>query len=268
MKDPVQFLAETLSERMAHKPGYSLRAFARDLAVSPQQLSNILNGRRSISNRLACQVSEKLSLGTREKEIFCESARATFSKHQSVREAAETKLSFLEANTSRTKSLELDLFKAVSTWYHFTLVELVKMSKNRKKPGDTNWFAKKLGISENEVKLALLRLERLELISKTKQGWSVNQDVITADQGIPTEAVRSFHHQILEKATQALTFQTQNERYGSSTTLPIKVKNLARARILIQEFRERFNQELAEQDDADEVYGLSMQFFRITENKE
>ena len=117
---------------------------------------------------------------------------------------------------------------------------------------------------ENEVKLALGRLERLELIAKTEMGWTVNQDVEIADKGVPTESIKSFHRQILEKATHALAFQSSEERYGSSSSIPIKVKNVALAKRMIQKFRIDFDKAVTDPVNGEEIYGLSLQFFRLT----
>lgn len=262
MKEARDILREALSERSARNPSYSLRAFARDLGVSPQQLSNVINGRRGMGSELAERVAESLDLDAREKTQFTESLRARFSRSRSERAVALARIQGLQSQ-GRVKSLELDLFKAVSGWHHFALIELVKLSLHKKKRG-TAWFAQKLGISEAETDRALGRLERLELISKTKTGWIANQDIVVADRGVPTESIRNFHRQLLEAASQALVFQTQEERYGSSSTLPVRVRSLERARKLIQEFRLKFDQEISDPEGGEEVYGLSLQFFRLT----
>ena len=256
-------LKESLSGRIAHNSSYSLRAFARDLDVSPQQLSNVMNGRKGISERMADQLSKKLGLAGREKDLFLESVRAQFSRSQSIRVTAKAKLEHLISVGGSTAHLELDLFKTISNWYHFALIELLKINGSRKPA----WYAKRLGIPENEVKITLGRLERLELVTHEGVSYKVNQDTVIADQGIPNEAIRNFHRQVMEKGMQALAFQNGDERYGSSSVMPTKVKNVKRAKELIQEFRMKFADEISEKTDADEIYGLSVQFFRLTDKQ-
>jgi uncharacterized protein (TIGR02147 family) len=256
-------LKDTLEERIASNPRYSMRAFARDLSLSPQQLSNLLNGQRGMSNQTADRIANKLGLSKSQKEIFCQGVRAEFSRSKSQRTIAQAKLECLAQKNLSTAHLELDVLRTISNWYHFALIELLKMKSSKSRPA---WYAGKLGISENEVKNALSRLERLNLIVKTTQGWKVKQEQVVIDQGVPSEGVRAFHRQILEKATEALAFQNQDERYGYSLALPVKVKNLPRAKELIRDFREKFSHEIADQTDAEEVYGLSIQYFRLTQN--
>jgi uncharacterized protein (TIGR02147 family) len=261
MKEAKNILSEILSQRTATNASYSLRAFARDLGVSPQQLSNVINGRRGLGPSTAEKVVKRLGLDQTQKDFFLESLKAKFSKSKVQRVVSKSKLKSMMVDAS-TKNLEIEMFATISNWYHFTLLELIKISKNKKLT--KSWFAKKLGIPESEVKLALGRLQRLELISKTESGWEVNQDVIIADRGISTEAIRNFHRQILEKAIGALAFQTHEERYGSSSTIPIKVKDLALAKEMIQKFRIDFDKAVTDSENGEEVYGLSLQFFRLT----
>ncbi len=265
MKDPKQVLVETLSERQAHNPAYSMRAFARDLSLSPQQLSNILNGRRKITPKGAISIAQSLGFSQQDTEIFCESSKAKFAKHESVRKVAEVKLVLLKARVWPTRDLELDTFKTISNWYPLALIELIKISRGKPYAADVRWYAKKLNITETEVKSTLSRLLRLKLISAAKKGWTVNQTAVKIDLKSNSEAIRNFHRQILEKANQALSFQTSEERYGTSSTLPFKIKNVALAKKRLQEFREKFLEEFADQNEGEEVYGLSMQFFNLTQ---
>lgn len=254
-------LKENLSERVASNPAYSLRAFARDLGVSPQQLSNVMNGRKGLSEKMAAQLCAKLGITGREKELFQESVRAQFSRSKAGRVAAKAKLEHMSSVGGTTAHLEMDLFKTISHWYHFALIELIKLDGTQKPA----FYAKRLGIPENEVKLTFSRLERLELVSREGTRWMVNQDTVIADQGIPNEAVRNFHRQVMEKGMKALAFQTGDERYGSSSMIPIKVKSVKRAKELIQDFRMKFTDELSDQKQGEEIYGLSVQFFRMSE---
>jgi uncharacterized protein (TIGR02147 family) len=263
MKQAGEILNEILSERKASNASYSLRAFARDLDLSATQLSNVINGHRGLSPKKAVIVAEKLSLDDRQKEWFYESLRAKFSPSKTQRLKAQSKVNELQSEP-KAKFLDLDLFKVVSNWYHFALLELIKISVKEK--NQISFFSKKLGISEIEIELALGRLERLNLVEKSQKLWIVAQDAVIADQGIPTEAVRNFHRQILEKAIQALAFQSKDERYGYSALMPVKVKSANRAKKLIQKFRSDFAKEISDQRNGEEIYGLSIQFFRLSQS--
>ena len=263
MKDPREVLRENLSERTAMNPSYSLRAFARDLQVSPQQLSNVINGKKGLSEAMTMSIGSRLGLSPHELKLFVESSRAKFSRNKTVRMIAQAKLEQITNQADSTTYLEIDLFKIISNWYHFALVELIKISKKPKNP--IALYSKRLGISENEVSLALGRLLRLELISKEAGYYKVNQDTMIAEGSIPSEAVKNFHRQVMSKAIAALETQKSDVRYGSSSVIPIQVKNVKRAKELIQELRSTMVKEISDSEHGEEVYALSVQFFRLTE---
>lgn len=265
MKDAVQILNENLSERVSRNSAYTLSAYARDLGISAQQLSNVLNGKRGMSIALAEKITERLDLNNFEKQLFVLSLRLKFSRNKQHRAIAKAKLQGL-AEAAPTRNLEIDLFRAISGWQHFTLIELIKMKSRVRK--SVEWYAKKLDLPENEVRLSLERLERLELIQKDKNGWVTNQDVTIADQGIASDAIRKYHHQILEKSMVALTTQNSKERYGSSSTFSVSARSLERAKTLIQEFRIKFDQEISEPEEGEDVYALSLQYFRLTKQNQ
>ena len=65
-RDYREFIRVKMQERIARNPRYTLRAFARDLHLSPQVLSMVLNRHRGISNETAARVGERLGLSVRE----------------------------------------------------------------------------------------------------------------------------------------------------------------------------------------------------------
>jgi uncharacterized protein (TIGR02147 family) len=260
----VQTLKNHWSERQLSNPAYSLRAFARDLGLNPSQLSLVLNGKRGLSPPVAAQVAQKLELSGSEQDSFIAAFRAEFAASPTQRTLAQAQLEHSQTFLVE-RSLEVDLFKIVSSWHHFGLLELIKISGNRSGKGLVQWLSGKLGIPENETLLA--RLERLELIRKVEAKYVVNQESIFADHPTPTEAMRKFHRQILEKATAALIYQSGNERYGISDVMPTRVKNVTRAKKLIQKFRQDFAKEISEPEGGDEIYGLSLQFFKLSQKE-
>jgi uncharacterized protein (TIGR02147 family) len=266
MNSAVQTLKNRWSERQLSNPAYSLRAFARDLGLNPSQLSLVLNGKRGLSPPVAAQVAQKLELSSSEQDSFIAAFRAEFAASPIQRTLAQAQLEHSQTFLVE-RSLEVDLFKTVSSWHHFGLLELIKISGKRSGKGLVQWLSNKLGIPENETLLALARLERLELIRKEESKYVVNQESIFADHPTPTEAMRKFHRQILEKATAALTYQSAEERYGISDVMPTRVKNVVRAKKLIQKFRQDFAKEISEPEGGDEIYGLSLQFFRLSQKE-
>ncbi len=63
MRDYRDILKNELERRMNANPRYSLRAFARDLLTPASRLSEVLNGRRGLSEASADRIVRRLKLG-------------------------------------------------------------------------------------------------------------------------------------------------------------------------------------------------------------
>ncbi len=249
---------------MAVNASYSLRAFARDLGISPQQLSSVLNGKRGFSPAMAEKVVLALKLDPKDSILFQSQAISEFSRSKARRVDAEKKMRDLRGVLD-TRSLELDVFNVVSNWYHFALLELIKIPTVDSSPA---YYSKRLAIPETEISIALGRLQRLKLIKQTSDGgWEVSQATVMSEHSIPNQSVNNYHGQILERAQHALAYHGPDERYGSSSNFAVKTKDLPKAKALIQEFRQRFANEIARANDGEEVFGLSIQFFQLTQTQ-
>ena len=64
-------LQQTLFSKQQKNKRYSLRAFARDLKISPSFLSEVLNGKYGISKQLAGQIADRLGFNSEEVQHFC-----------------------------------------------------------------------------------------------------------------------------------------------------------------------------------------------------
>jgi transcriptional regulator with XRE-family HTH domain len=60
-------LRNKLSELQNQNPRFSLRAFARRIGMNPGGLSALLNGKRSVSIKIAQRISERLMLDPQER---------------------------------------------------------------------------------------------------------------------------------------------------------------------------------------------------------
>lgn len=266
VRDPKQILREELSKRMGANPQYSLRAFARDLKLSPQQLSNVLNGRKGLSVRAAATVAERLGFSADERDYFCHLVQSRFARGRVAKDLAQSRLKELrEAHNEASASLSLDSFRIISDWYHFALLELIKIEGGsfKKLPA----FARRLGIPRIEVEMALGRLERLELVSRGDAGFAINQETVMTPTGVPSEALRNFHRQVIEKALASVTTQSVNERVLNTTMLPVARSQVPQAQKMIDEFWRSFVAKISAREGERDVYALAIQFFNLTPNQ-
>src|SRR5690242_10123333 len=83
------FLKDELERRMGINAGYSLRAFARDLKMSPQNLSSLLKGKKGISAEAAATMADRLEMNPQEASYFLDLVSLAHARNPQARKIAE-----------------------------------------------------------------------------------------------------------------------------------------------------------------------------------
>lgn len=251
-------LQQTLEVRSARNPRYSLRSFARDLKLSPQRISDLIRGRYGLSAQQAEEIAAKLGLAGDELRRFVSSAEMHHARSPAKRKSAEAEFNALSAPIS---SLSLDSFQVISDWYHYAILELTYIKGFR---SGSDWISQQLNLPVFVVEQAIERLKRLDLLEVDATGrMRCTQAHLATPSGIPSEALRKFHRQLMEKAIQALDFQTVEERDTSSVVMTIDRARMSEAKEDLKRFRREFGQKYGSDPVQSEVYCLGMQFFRL-----
>lgn len=246
-------LNEALIESQLRNPAFSLRAFSRKLSVSPSALSEILNGKRRISRKLAERLVRNLCLSPKEAhgllELFVDKNPET---------EAEQKYQgpYIELST--------DQFHVISEWYHFGIISLAETVDFQ---SDPKWIANRLNIRVQDAQTALDRLERLGLVTRnargkitlTGTGYSTSDEV--RDLGL-----RKAHGQNLEMARRSLEEDPIEQRDFTAMTMAIDVSKLPLAKKMIREFQDKLCAYL-ETGVKKDVYKLCIQVFPLTSRK-
>ncbi len=144
-----------LLEIQQKNPAYSLRAFASKLQLSPSALSEILNGKRRVSEQLAQKTLNLLGTDPRDQSKILQLFKQ---RHSEILE---------DSHESNYLELKSDQFQIISKWHHFAILSLAETKGFKASP---LWIAKRLGIKVVEAENALERLERLGFIE-----WSRTQ---------------------------------------------------------------------------------------------
>lgn len=246
----LQILRDAFLKRQTKNPAYTTRAFARDLGVSQAFISLVLNGKRKISSKMALQFSQALKMSNSETERFLKTVSFGLAGAQNLQ--AENAL-----------QLQVDRFKVISDWYHLAILDITALKQFKPEP---SWIAKKLGITQLQVKDAVERLTRLGLLEIRAGKWTKAQRMLAVPTEYSDEAVRSFHRQMIEKASKTLdeTDQTSFEaRQISGTTMTVNMKRLPEAKRMMVEFQRKLTAFLTE-GDCTELYQFNLQLFSLT----
>lgn len=235
------FLKNEFIDRQKKNQNYSLRAFSRDLDLSPSFLSDVMNGKKKISIDKALEVSRSLGWSWRESQLFLQTAQFDSAKSKRAKLFLKKEIQKTESLYGQIKSLKLRHFSPISNWYYMAILELTEIPGFSDEP---NWISKRLGIDLKEAELAIQALKEKNFISKNESGdWKKN--INSSVQDTPSSEVRKFHR-----------------RHFSGVTMAIDTDSLPKAAELIREFRSRMNL-LLESGKKKSVYHLGVQLFQL-----
>ena len=269
MKDSIQnyrsFLRERLIQKQKKNPQFSMRSFAKQLGIQPAFLSYVLNGKRDLSEEMTAQFIDRLGLTTDEGKRLELLVRYEKAQSPTQKKRLLEQLNELSPNQSPLRNLSVDHFVMVSEWYHFAILLLVRLES-------FDWsvsnVAKTLNLTSLEVEQALERMMALELIEWQKGMRPTRTETrLMVESSTSNAALKKYHTQLFEKATQGLEAFTPQERITSTQNIVLSEKQLPAANTLIQEcFRKLIDLSATRLPDA-EVYHVGIHAFPLTQNK-
>lgn len=237
-------LKNELKRRQDRNPAYSLRAFAKNLGVSPAQISQIISGKRTITMKTYKRIAEILHFSPLESAQFLEE---------------------VSQSTGLTKKQDLqvseDQFRLISDWWNIGILTLARIKHAKK---DAKWISEELGITIWEAESSLARLERMELIESGEE-LKRSDTVIRIQSEHSSLAIQKAHQQTLHLASEKLHSVPMERRDYTSMTMAINPENLPKATKLIREFQNKLL-ELLEKGEPSEVFTFSCQLFPLTES--
>jgi len=250
-------LQSEFEKRIARNSIYSLRSFARDLGLTASRLSEIFNEKQGLSKNKAYEICTKLGLIGEERELFILSVQASHARKKVEKLEAQVKLQ--KKLLQREKEVSTDYFKLIEGWHHFAILELSTMQDFE---SQSKWISKKLGITMNEAEIAIERLIRVGLLEEIDGIYEKKEDFVHTTSDIPSESIKTYHKQILEKSIDALYFQTVDQRDFSSINFKINKGDIPQIKERIKRFRRNMIEEFSA-DHGENLYTYSTQLIRL-----
>lgn len=254
-----RILRSQLEIRCRKNKRFSQNAFAKFLGLRPSRLTEILSGKQGLSLRWAREISKKLNFNYAEENHFCTLVLAEHSRSP-VQRKAHSSLS-RESALKKTEILSDDIFKIISQWHHFAILELLPLNAKNQ---DIEVLAAKLKISPSQVSEAVERLIKVGQLQRKKNGLLIPcKDVTLTTNDIPSEALRSFQQEVLEKAQKSLHEDSIMERDISSVFFAVDTGQLAELKTELRNLRDRFAARAISNEKKDSIYCLNLNFFRL-----
>lgn len=246
----IQFLNDEYLRRVKANPLFSQRAFAKLLGISPGTLNEIMSGKRKLTYKNALKIASNLGLSKIDTKNF-------------VLLLDDTKVEKRSSKSIGERKLDDDMFSIISNWYCFAIYNLFDVSDFK---WSHSWIAKRLGISLLQVKDALSRMERVGLIIKKNGRYQVVEDFVLSPDGVPSKAVRQYHHEILQKASEALETQPVDQREISGISFALNPDKLDQIKKNIDDFQRELIDKYCV-GKRSEVYHLELALFKLTKDQ-
>jgi uncharacterized protein (TIGR02147 family) len=245
------FLQAELGRRCDKNPQYSLRAFAKYLGIDHATISQLLRGKRPLTPRTILKLGTRLGLDRAAIDGYV--AHEAYWRNRAADEVAQGEI----------QQLANDAANVIADWYHYAILELTRLHNFR---ANSRWIARVLGITADEVNLAVSRLARLGLLEMAdRDRWIDKSGNTTASLAeFNQAAVRRLSEQVRQRMTAAAGTVPAGAFEHSATTLALSTARLP----IVLERIARFRRELTVllQDDLrpDDVYQLEINFFPVT----
>lgn len=259
-------LRTRLEETRRRRPGYSGRAFARDMGVSPSQLAEILSFRRPVTPDLGSRILARLGLSPSRTRVIL--ANLQEARPGRPRKADPNAIAQALGGTSdlnktivRFSRISDDQFALISEWYCLAILEL---ATTRGFLPDTRWIAKRLGIQRREAQSAIGRLLRLGLLKKTSNGAiATTGEQIATRFDVPNVFIQKHHVEALSQASRMLAKVPVPMREFLTLTVATDPKKIEHVKKIMRRALAEVN-EVCGNGPKFEVYRLCMQFFPVT----
>lgn len=233
-----EYLQAEFVRRCRSNKTYSMRAFARDIDIDQSLLSKLLRNKRQFSIAIILKVSQRLSL------------------------TEDQVAGYLNECGEDAHQLEDDMFQVISDWYHFAILELMKLPQFE---SNTNWIAETLGIEVLEIEKALERLQRLDFIelenSELKLVKSNNQ---WASFESTNQARKKLQQELSVRSAEAVDDIEFHKREHASLTTACDPKLLPQVKKKIDKFWRELDEYILSEGEVSEVYQLTIGFFPLT----
>lgn len=245
------FLQAELGRRCAGNSQYSLRAFAKFLALDHATLSQLLRGKRRLTKSMIGKLGSHLGLTKVDLERYC------------LYEATLAHLPEEPGNIRAIQRMAQDTAAVIGDWYHYAILELTRLENFRP---DSRWIARTLGLTPDEVNIAVSRLARLgmlEMVSRTR--WIDKSGDTTVGLAefaqVSIQRLASAVHRLM---LDALLTGAATNCLHSSTTLAMSRSGLATVHERIARFQQELKAWQNQAEPCDDVFQLEISLFPLT----
>lgn len=255
-----KYLAAELEYRKAQNALYSLRSMSLQLGISPTTLSDVIKGKKKLSEKTGLEVSKKLKLSAKEAKYFQTLLHYENSEDQNLRKTLENQLKVLNPLLRKKSELDEQHYIVLSEWHHIAIIEMTSVFPKKL---NAKIISEELNIEVSHAELALSLLQKLSLIEKKGESYVKTQEQFTFNSDIANQALRHYHKTMLAKAQLAIVEQSNKEKFIGSETFALALDDLDEAKDIIENCFQQLLQLSAKANKKAYVYHTGIQLFQL-----
>ncbi|MFZ4715355.1 MAG: TIGR02147 family protein [Bacteriovoracaceae bacterium] len=237
-----EVLKEEFLRRISKNSHYSMRSYAKDLAVNDSTLSQILAGKRKMTAERIMILGKRLKLSDADIEAY-----------------------ICSMQVSSSVTVDLKTFNLISEWYYDVVIELTKVKRFELTPSS---IARILGIKKIKAEHIMAQLQELGIIEQDRRGnWHCHQEQsLTSffEDSVSSSALRQYQEQILELSRDALISKPRDIRNHTSHIIAIDSSIVLEIHHKIRKFQEELTDFIeTKSKNKNSIYALQFTSFPI-----
>lgn len=239
------------------RKGYSLRAFARDLKVSPAFVSNLFQGKRKVPLKLLPRIAKILDIDA---ETVTEIKRQILPS-----EASQTTIFRKPSAAVEWRIADPKKMSAMKQWFYVPIMELCG---SKDFDGQAATIARRLSLALPTVEVALRDLCAAGVLKMSGGKIVKIYDKQRVASSISRKEIRDFHHQLMCRAQEALKNADDKAfaaRLITGITVTADPEKIAVAKKMLNDALHEIANYLTESSGS-EVYHIAAQLFPLTNN--
>lgn len=255
-----EFLLANFRARQGRRREYSIRQFSQALGLRPTALSDVLGRRYGISAKTALGISSALELSAEQSAYLICLVEIEHSRSASLKNDARRRLKRILAKSQNYSQLNEASLSLLESWRFPAILEMISILGAT---ATSAAIAQSLGLKRAVVEKDLKRLLEIGAIEAEGPAWIRRTSYAIGESPVPQATIRSFHKQILTKATDAIESQKISERKFLSSVFSFDVAKIEEARAELELLHRQFISKYEAKENPDSVYAVSLQLFRL-----
>jgi uncharacterized protein (TIGR02147 family) len=255
------FLKDYFLKQKEGHPGFSVRAFARHpslMLTSSGFMTQLLQGKRNLSQQLRLKFVQALGLDSRDSEYF--DFLVQFNQAKSLEEKNYFFTHLSRHRGSRARLLLENQNSYFAQWYNTIIWNYFGLPGARRHAPQ---IAKHLagGITTEQVEQSLQLLLDMGLITKTANGFAVTDRHLVAPKAAPGAVAKNYHKEFLRLGAEALDTLPPEQRQFNVLTFSVSDKGFSAVKQRMEAFLHEVREIIDRDEEMNQVNVLAMQLF-------